>query len=549
MVALEPTEAQRREGMVTARLSDGAVIFAPLHWIGPIVDRNRAVRAAEPQQSAGDRLLARRAARWMAVETEWVSVAAPGDTIARVPSDPGSWYVIIDIPPGSEGKDITLDGRRLATGWIRPAPFAPPRRSESASGGWLSACIVAARRSPFLRWRARLATGEPLVASGPARDEFLDTGVESLAEQIESQWAEALDRLSAADVALASEVRRRLALRVNFSGTDLPAWPTLDASLTKLQEDLLSPLLGPAARVQRAREWMQSQPKYASWVADDAAIIDSATGRPAASVMGVVLDPGSGAAAMMLTSPAASRPQEILTLAPAVAGRALLPLPPAPADDASLTINIAGWTARRAVLPAALPARPPGLLLSGFFDDWTLPDWLASCTDSGDLRTGQSPAGRGGLVAADDRRTAALLYAEEPVGAGAAGDAPRQWTLYLECRRPTGSPPDRSDEVLVGISGHGGDVVLRVYPDGLVVTSRGTSSRAPAESGEDRWKVWVPIPDSAVAGSAFIRLGICRSDSSGLRSSWPRPMFPWEELPARAAIDLQEWTGLGERAP
>lgn len=544
VIPVRPTDSQRREGMVPARLSDGTTVFAPIRWIGPVLTPARESKVIESQQSMGARLIAKRAAKWMSVETEWESVPPAAESSRQVEFGLGGWYVIIDIPPGSEGKNLLLDGKQLEVGWIRPAPFSPPRRPGAVGGGWFEACVAAARSSPFSRWRARLAAGEPLVAPGPAQDEFGDNDVESLAEQIESQWSEALDRLSAADSVLASEVRRRLSHRLNFTGTEVPAWPTEDTSLERLMLDLLSPTASPAIRIQRAREWLQSQPRFAAWVASDAAIVDAANGRPAAAVAGVVLDPGSGPAAMMLTAPGSSRPQEIATLAPSLVGRTMLSMPGSPVEDAAVTVNISGWSARRAALPAALPARPPGLLFTGFLEEWTLPAWLASCTDSGDLRTGQSPAGRGNAVLQDDRQTAALLYAEDTIGAGVTDGMPRRWMLYVECRRPTEPRPDRSDEVLVGLSGPGGDIVLRVFPDGQVVSSRGTSSRVAAVAADDRWKAWVPLPEAIIADASLIRIGLVRTDAMGLRSSWPRPLFPWEDDPPRAAVNLSGWRGL-----
>ncbi len=533
-----PTPEQLREGHVPARLSSGAKLYAPLWWIGPAVPPPNSTRLINEPETIGAALVARRSAAWMEVEPDWEALAAATASRRSSLSAGGRWYLVIDLPPDAAGQDLVIDGRREVTGWIRLAPFDPPRRESGAPSAWTSACVQSARRSPLERWRARLVTGQPLVAPGPASDEFGDRVVESLAEQIESLWSEGLDRLSAADPVLAAEVRARLCLLVDFANIQIPVWPADDVGLARLQADLLSPTLLPQARVQKARDWLSAQPRQAVWIADDATVVDAAAGTPAARVCGLILDPAAGPTAMMVARGGRAQPSEIVSLLPGTVSAATVGLSPA-VGDSELRIDVAGWTARRSVVPRALDARPPGLPMTSFFQDWSLPIWLRSACDNGDLRGGASPAGVGQAVTDDAQRTAALLLAQDSVGIGA--DTPRRWLLYLECRRTPETTSSPKEEVLVHLSGPGGEATLRVFPDGQVVSSRGGSTRVPTEQTEDRWLAWVPLPETVISDGRWIRLGIARTDAQGRRWSWPRAMFPWEDLPPHAAIDLGCW--------
>jgi hypothetical protein len=59
-----------------------------------------------------------------------------------------------------------------------------------------------------------------------------------------------------------------------------------------------------------------------------------------------------------------------------------------------------------------------------------------------------------------------------------------------------------------------------------------------------RWLAIVPIPDDAVENETIVRLSLTRISPSGVRSSWPRAMLPWQSEPGRLALDLGAWSGL-----
>ena len=539
VVPFVPTQNQIDAGIVPARLSGGAALYAPLWWIGPSTIPSQ---PGSETGSPGDRFIHSRAAVWMGVPLSWEALESPAAARRTDLSPDGRWYLIIDIPPESDGQDLVLADMRIRTGWIRRAPFATSRTSQPIESAWTRACLAALRNSPFERWRARLAAGEPLLAPGPAFDEFSDKTIESLAEQVEAVWSEALERLAAADAAVAADFRARLTFVSDFGNANVPSWPGDDGTLTRLSTDLLSPLATPQQRVQRAREWLAVQPRYAAWIADDAAVLDANTGAPAAQLSGLSLAPGSPTAAMIILRPGVARAEDVVGLAPGTVGTAdFAPATSVNRDD-TVVVQVAGWSATRAVVPRAVEARPPGITIGPFFADWTLPTWRESCTDTGDARAGRSPAGTGRAVVAPGRRTSALLLRQDAPGIGAS-PATTSWTLYFECESADATPAV-AEELLVSLSGVGGELTLRVYADGTLVTSQGESGLVTVNRTLDRWSAWVPIPGRLISDGRWLRLGIARIDAQGRRSAWPRPMFPWDTEPAHAAILLDQWLGL-----
>jgi len=564
VLPIDPSDAERARGTVPAKLTGGAVLYAPLMWIGS--DPDATPPPLRTPESPGEALVARRAAGWMNgpdLGWRWRSfsaseAAARGERTGQspMPTD-GRWYLVIDMPPEASGQDLVLGNRTVTLGWIRPAPFVRPAVAPPAAAGWLNACLSAASRSPLTRWRARLATGAPLLAPGPARDEFEDRAVEALAEQIESQWGEVLERLAAADAELAARLRGRLTATADFHGVALPAWPPDDTALDQLLRDLLSPALSARERSRKGQDWLHSQPEHAAWIADDASLIDPESGIPGVRVAGLTLDPGAGPTALSLKWPSADRAEELATLAPATVGSTVVAIPVAARTEPGLDVSIGGWSARRIVLPGPLVARPPGLPLAPFFEEWSLRSWLASCTDTGDTRTGPSPAGLGRMVADPRCATAAMLIAQDRVGIGEQ-ELATSWVLYLECRTervptaardvtqaPAGSRP--KDEVIVALAGVGGQTTLRVFADGQIVTSQGNTFRAPVERTAEGWMAWVPLPQNIIGDGLWVRLGLARLDDTGRRSSWPRPIFPWESVPSHAGVSLGDWSGVREQ--
>ena len=58
-----------------------------------------------------------------------------------------------------------------------------------------------------------------------------------------------------------------------------------------------------------------------------------------------------------------------------------------------------------------------------------------------------------------------------------------------------------------------------------------------------KWVANVPIPARCVEKDGTLRIAIERTDSRGRRTSWPRPMLPWDSEPGRVALDTKAWGG------
>lgn len=546
LVPFEPTDAQRRAGSVPARLSRGDALFAPLWWIGRTAAAPTPSRAV-PDPTPGAAFLAARGSSWMDEKGRWSAVAAT-DTARRgtITSD-GRWYLVIDLPPDAGGLELIIDGRRVPTGWIsRAVATARPVGAAGDPGdGWIGAALDAARRDPFERWRARLAAGEPLTAVGPAADEFADRAVEALADQVGARWAQALRNVADEDASVADRLRRRLAMIGDVGGPRAPVWPVEPESLERLQNTLLnSPR---EAAVRAARNWLDAQPRAACWIANDAVMYDATNGRVVSRIAAISLDAGAEPEALMVRTGSTAAPMDVVRLPPLTVASGLFSIEPDASASAVVLAGIGRWTARRAVLARPIAAAPPGAPVGPLLREWTLVSWLEACTDAGDPRGGAVSAGLGRPPADGEPWTMGMLMADAPAATGAFDAASLRWTLYVECGLGTRAGADSTarEEIVLAISGAGGEAMVRVFADGAMVDSSGAAGRARVVRDARAWRVWVPIAPEVLAGGEWARLGLLRVDASGARTSWPRPVFPWEDRPPQAAIDLRAWTGAG----
>ncbi|MBX3406204.1 MAG: hypothetical protein KF869_05505 [Phycisphaeraceae bacterium] len=543
-----PTDEQRRAGSVPARLSRGDALFAPLWWIGRIDATPGSTRAA-PEQSPGAALLAARGASWMGERGRWTAIAATDTTRRATISADGAWYLVIDIPPDAGGLGIVVNGQQVPTGWIpRTVATARPAAAGNAGNGWLGAALDSARRDPLDRWRARLAAGEPLSAVGPASDEFADRAVEALADQIGARWAQALYNVSEADAVVAGRLRQRLALIVDFGGAQAPAWPTDAAALDQLLAALLEPPRVGGARTAAtiAQDWIDSQPRAACWIANDAVMFDASAGRIVSRIAVVTLDGTTEPDLLMVRSTASPTPLDVVTLRPLSAGTGLFSLEPDAQSPAVVLAGIGRWVARRAVQPRPIDAAPPGAPIGPLLAEWTLASWLSACTDAGVVRGAAALAGLGRPPAAPARGTMGMLLADAPAPTGAPGAADLRWVLYIECGLSGATPRDAAarEELVVAVSGAGGEAMLRAFADGQIVQTSGASTRARVVRDEQAWRIWIPLPPEVVGRGTWLRLGVLRTEVGGGRSSWPRPVFPWEDRPSQAVFDLRAWSGV-----
>lgn len=546
VLPLEPTEEQRRAGAIPARLSRGDAVFAPLWWIGRVKAGPEGPARVLAEQTAGSALVAARAAGWMGEHGTWTAVAATDTARRRAINADGRWYVVIELPPDSAGLDLVLDGRLVRLGWISKSVATSRVGGAQAEGpgGWGWLALEAARRNPHERWRARLAAGELMSASGPAHDEFADGAVEALADQLGARWAMALRRVEDEDAVAAEQLRRRLALMADFGGVRAPVWPVDDGSVSRLLNALLGPSQAGRGPGAVAREWTDALPRAACWIADDAVMYDAGHARIVSRIGALAMD--AGAEVLMVKTGARGSPAEVLAMEPCTAAYGLFALDGADAESPSVIASIGAWSARRAVVPRPVRAMPPGAAIGPMFDDWTMADWLGSCTDPADPRNAISPGGLGRAVRGR-QASAAMLMADAASVTGPAGSAGLRWTLYVECGVGPGATVEsaRREELTIALTGAGGEAMLRAFADGQLVWSDGTAGHARVTRDDRAWRMWIPLPESILGDGLWVRLGLSRTDWTGARASWPRPMFPWDDRPAQAVFDLSTWEGLG----
>jgi len=526
-----------------ARLDDGRDLDATVHWIS--IDLAQASRA------------------WLPDPGRWRSTPA---TAGSIPDRDGFWAVKLTPPLNAFGQGVWLWNRRIDLDWVPSgASLEPPRDA------WATTAPEAARQSayfrllaqpesinPMLRWRHRLAMdrlAEAELHTPPfADDRFTDPVLEAFARQHEARWAHALARLRIDNERLAYEVRRRLTLVTEIAGQPAPTWPIIPASLDTLLSVLINPDLEAAARDERVQAWLDEQPTFVAWAHDDAGRSDAITGETistigATNLLGAdrvvsITREGAALAGFGLPDPAGAEPPErvIMRRIPRI-GSALIEIESHEFDaDDVLLIESAGRQAVAQVLGEPAPAAPPGFRINALMPERSLVEWMAGLPG-----TPLDPASPGG--------TAALFYRgaySDPQPVNYSGRD--EWAIFIECSiAPTGDI-DPGERVRVWLGPRGAPLaVYSVYPDGRVIDERirkageiSESSRVIVTRGDDRWSCQIPIPARCVEGSGIVRLGLERISPQG-RSSWPRPMFPWQVEPARLAIDTTTWGSLSGR--
>ena len=546
VIPVELAGGYRTEDVGDVVLDDGRKLETRLRWIGIGLD-----------EGGGS---------WLPPSGRW-SALAP-EQIAKDPAvkpGVGTWALVLDPPIDAVGQGLWIAGRRVRVNWLpdpvvvarRVSPRAwqsplPPAMRESQR---LRFIVETEQKSPMRRWRYRLMIGElsPRAVqrivgldgsvrrgSGSAvawnSGVFADDVLETLAQQQEARWAIGLARLEQASDELAEQVRRRLCAVVDFgAGEVAPIWPIDQESLDRLLSDLLDQKLSPRERARRARVWLDDQPTSLAWVVSDAPRSSAVTGSPITTV--AVANASFHSTLATVYNQSNSEESDLSTLPPLTA-RAF-EVPSRSVGDASrLPAVVVRLDDRETVLSAgaaALRASPPGLRTGPLLADWSLSALL----------DGRARPASGG----DAWATGALLY-REPAG---------RWMLYVECASASPSTEGESLRLTLGAAGSSHDLVMSITPKGeasveLAPDSGPLASLEPIEPEFDvgvfpgGWFARVVLPEAALeADGKILRFGIEREDSLGRRSTWPRPMLPWQGSAPRAVVDLSGWDDLGGR--
>lgn len=489
---------------------------------------------------------------WFGVPITWEArpieaAAAPGT---------GAGIALVALPPaaGVTAPAVTLDGTPADIRWLAPQSgrydFASMAGTVGAANPWLHAALAVTPGQPWSLWRARLA------APGREFERAAASAADSVASRLAAQhaevWGVALQRLARADDQTARRLARRLAGAVDFGhGVVAPVWLSWpgaavpDDGFRLLLADLLADDLSDRERASRARAWLDSLPAGAAWVLDDAGLRDAAAKRNVSTLALANLSDAPAAASVSLDGIAA--PLEMLTIPPlsvaevrVVARRVEGAHTEGPARN--LTVRVGAWRGRITVIADDVPARPPGVPVGPLVLDLNMPA-IAAVAAGAQLPT---------LSPAAEALTAGMLLRRSDSATPQPGDS--GWTLYLECMAPPaaanaadadspadtlrvsfGSPDAPAAEWLVPRIGG-----TRLQQAGPARPLSVTRSEQP-----DRWVVWIPVPAAAIEVGSRLRFGIVRElrlpDGSIQRTSWPRPMLPWKDEPARLAVDLTAW--------
>jgi hypothetical protein len=437
---------------------------------------------------------------------------------------------------------------------------------------------------PSERWRARLileACREPVppivgsMSQGP-----IDAALVELADQLEARWFAAVGRLSLADEALARELAARLCTIVVSEQHVLPFFVPTDPQELQLCAQLLQADRSRDGLIRAAREFIASRPNALAWVDDDAALIAiepsrdennpdaNAAASPSqmhfkARVWAANLSATSGLAVLAMSWGASTAPQEL----PGYSALELTTLPPlatnpaaaeAPVDEntrsataTQLAARLGSTSTTLTTIKRALLVRPPGFDVPQLAADWSLaslsrgsPD-LPQPDDDSTFPVGVTYTTNARLFFDD---SAINLDPTQPKG---------KWMLFIQCRQGAGEL-NTDDRVTIHLGPAFADLAtLTLTPRGILtdLSAKGRSTPPmtlntvltpadPARQTPAQWTAWVPLPSGAVESSGLLRIAITRTDPRGVRSTFPRPMLPWQIQPGRLPLDTTSWLAL-----
>lgn len=493
-------------------------------------------------------------AGWLPEPGEWTSA----DAVSQV-RGAAEWAAVITTPADAGGSRLDVGGRRVAVQWIgdgaqlprephgeHDSPWTPARDPSLPPSVVLSPRFTGEQLDPRTRWRWHLIADGLCPEFDPGHvpaARFQSDDVEALARQHENRWRAAMLRVWGIDPDLAWRLKRRIAAIVEFDDAQFaPAWPLDLADLDTLAARLLDPAARDATVAAVAEAWIAAQPPAFAWVEDDGAILDAARTRVLATtaVVSVFDRPTLAWAGVEGQTP------ELRELPPFRALRLLVPPRVDPAVlFAPVEVHAGRWQRTLTAMSRPLPVEPPGTHLRPFVADLTLDAWQ-----------------RGEAVEAAWPAACLLHKPAMPPGTEQPASRSRAWELYGECRVLGRGAEGLAEEVrvyfgpverpvaVVRISELGESAFLPVGAGAQGVPELlPPSTGAQVQRSADRWTFRLPLPPGAVEKDGIVRVGVVRLDALGRRSSWPRAMLPWQDAPARGAMDTRAWASPGEQTP
>jgi hypothetical protein len=457
--------------------------------------------------------------------------------------DPGPWrsvtgdredsitMLLADLPRSGLGQSVWMDGRRLPAFWLLPE-WEGASPAEAAQSPEVSESLAHRARAlvapelgdPTLRWRAALA----LARRGVESPEPTFGGVQlAWAQQFGDRWRAAERRLREADPGLADTLLETLTRWLSVGDAIVPLWPTSGGAINDLVLAILRPGATDEAIRRSVRAFLDRQPEWLAWVADDAGGV---VGGSIATVnlndqpaLLSVRPPGGAWEAHSMLEPGQLATVNIPTASSAARGPAVWEL------------RLGGRSRSLALATDAIALQPPGMPIGPFWNDWTLEGLIAG--------TGQSPTpGQsgwvGGLIHEDPRL-------DVPPGTSSG------WAVYIEVRRPPcelprpGQAAPEADAVRLSF-GPTAQPRAEVSVRCTGLTTFGTGSPG-AESAllttaADRWSFTLPIDRSWLEPDGTLLIGAQFLPHDGPRVSWPRPLLPGQQSVGRVRIDPSAWS-------
>lgn len=502
----------KREELAGARMDDGRPVRFAVRWLGASVGE---------QSTEG----------WLPPVGVW-SIAEQDPR--KGGSESGTRFaefVVLSIPSGAGGQSVWVGDRRLELSWLQSSVYLTdttgitwesPLTPDVRGARLVQRAAADEAKSPFRRWRSRLVNGELApreLHTTPDEpdtrpDVFESKELELIASQVEERWRVGLARLYAADkqayrrlvsalTACAnlgglSQVNRKTPTELASVGEWVPVWPTDQRKLDELLAQLLIPNQAAGLFRRVVEDFVETLPRGAAWPADYAAGIDAKLRAPIPSVgLANFSSTSIVAAAKPLSNPVSPG---LVTVVPMVG----LPLPVWPWEGCPPLDKVrcdVGLGVSVSVPLASTPVKPPGLLLGPLMMPWRLDSLAAGEPQLSPLQP----------VAVSLMRAASPSPAARPESAG--------WLLYIERDSRVASA---RVEVWTGSAGSGkGPMIVDV--DGPRIKT-------------------VEVPRDAVVDGLLV-VGL-RVSAKGATLTWPLPVFPWADEPARQSLDLRAWSGL-----
>lgn len=487
---------------------------------------------------------------WLPPSGEWSTApdtSAAREAVAARPSEYAARFAILTLPLGTLGQGVWIGDVRLDVNWLPSSrtiaarlpqiEWTSPLLADAAASPIVRAALDAERSSPFRRWRAKLAAGSLIPSASaseqPDIDAFADPALEVIASQMEERWTVALARLGEADTKLLTRVRRALVLTASVASASgsavVPVWPTDQAVLDELLSDLLRPRATPLDRREAAERFLERVPTSVGWILDDASALDATTLAPVV-VVGAANFTAEPIAAS-LRWPRSFSTADLVAIPPLASSRLTAPQAEfeTQAAGSTLSARVGDWLASLPASPLAVPVQPPGLLLAPLWPDWNCESWIAGAP--------RSPAAP--TLAVSLIRTPNPNPRERAVSEG--------WVLYGEVaggRAVTGVirvwlGPAATNRAAIMID-------LAAQSAAAVDTPEGEPAATRDPSAPRIFSIALPS-DTITHGRLLLGVDAQLSTPSGeTHLAWPRPMFPWQTVPSRAAIDLTAWGGIAK---